>query len=407
MSKSLMDYCDTLSESIIRWQRELTARPALGPTNDGEGEKEKADWLLGELKAMGFTDITELPCPDDRVPCGFRPNICARVSGKSAKTVWVISHLDVVPPGDESLWNTPPYELTVEGDFVTGRGVEDNQQAIVMGLAAAKALLDNKATPDLSLGLLFVADEETGMVKGLPHVLETAPELISKNDLVLVPDMGSDDGTLMEIAEKGLLWLRFEVLGVQCHASTPDKGKNSLVAASALILALDELRRIFPSSDPIFEPPVSTFEPTKKEANVENVNTIPGRDVFYLDCRVLPEYSLDAVIAQARNISDRVAAEYGVTVNIKPVSRDDAPAPTPADAPVVQKLQKVLEAQRGIKGNLVGVGGLTVANCLRAKDIPAVAWSTIISNAHIPNEQSRISYVILDAKTVLGMLEEN
>lgn len=405
MNKALYSWCDRQADTVIRWQRELTARPALGPDNQGEGEKEKADWLLKELRNMGFTDTGEYPCPDDRVPCGHRPNIFARIPGKNRKTVWIISHLDVVPPGDETLWHTPPYTLAVDGDIIVGRGVEDNQQAMVTGLLAAKALLDGKVTPDLSLGLLFVADEETGMTKGLPHVLDTAPELISRDDLVLVPDMGCPDGSLLEVAEKGLLWLRFEVLGTQCHGSTPDKGKNSLVAASALVLALGDLYRTFPAKDPIFSPPFSTFEPTKKEANVENVNTIPGRDVFYMDCRVLPEYSLDVVATEAGRIAQRVAREYDVAVNVEPVSRNDAPAPTSGEAEVVQKLLAVLLKQRGVKGRLLGVGGLTVANCLRSRGIPAVAWSTIISNAHIPNERSSISYTIADAKTVLAMLE--
>ena len=58
---------------------------------------------------------------------------------------------------------------------------------------------------------------------------------------------------------------------------------NTLRASAQLILALEELPRWFKQRDRNFEPPISTFEPTKKEANVFNVNTIPGEDVFYLD----------------------------------------------------------------------------------------------------------------------------
>jgi len=50
----------------------------------------------------------------------------------------------------------------------------------------------------------------------------------------------------------------------------------------------------------------ATFEPTKKEANVGNINTIPGEDVFCMDCRVLPEYDLKDVLAAIREIVRKI-----------------------------------------------------------------------------------------------------
>jgi len=47
-----------------------------------------------------------------------------------------------------------------------------------------------------------------------------------------------------------------------------------------LILEMGKLKEKFTIKDPVFRPEESTFEPTKVEANVPNVNTIPGRDVF-------------------------------------------------------------------------------------------------------------------------------
>ncbi|MCG6537839.1 MAG: peptidase dimerization domain-containing protein, partial [Syntrophales bacterium LBB04] len=96
-------------------------------------------------------------------------------------------------------------------------------------------------------------------------------------------------GTLIEVAEKSLLWLRFTLSGKQCHASRPDLGINTLRATAQLILTLEKLRSFFNKKDRCFDIPISTFEPTLKEANVPNINTIPGQDIFCLDCRVLPD----------------------------------------------------------------------------------------------------------------------
>jgi succinyl-diaminopimelate desuccinylase len=102
------------------------------------------------------------------VACGFRPNLAAVVPGRDASaTFWVISHTDIVPPGDAELWTSPPYELRVEGTLIYGRGVEDNHQGMVASLLVAEALGAASDPPPINFGMLFVADEETSSSKGL------------------------------------------------------------------------------------------------------------------------------------------------------------------------------------------------------------------------------------------------
>ena len=274
---------------LIRMVEELTAIPAIGPTNGGEGEQAKALYLEGRLKELAPQPMLSLPCPDPRVPGKFRPNLIAYFAGRHPeKTVWVLSHLDIVPPGDLRLWKTDPYRLHQKGDFLFGRGVVDNHHGIVASYFAVKALREEGGFPGHSIGLIFVADEESGSEKGLKFLLRNKRRLFQPRDLILVPDAGNAEGTLIEVAEKSLFWVKITLWGKSCHASRPDRGVNTLRATARLIQALDQLPRFFPRRDPRFDSPISTFEPTKKEANVMNVNTIPGKDILYLDCRVSP-----------------------------------------------------------------------------------------------------------------------
>ena len=87
---------------------------------------------------------------------------------------------------------------------------------------------------------------------------------------------------------------------------------NAHYAGAHLITRLHALHEIFPKVDEVFDPPISTFQATKKEANVPNVNTIPGDDVFYLDMRVLPGIDLADVDAEIRKICDGVEKEFDV-----------------------------------------------------------------------------------------------
>jgi succinyl-diaminopimelate desuccinylase len=392
---------DSFRDEIIEMQRELTARPALGPLNGGTGEHDKADFAKKRLAALKPDNLLEINAPDKLAAHGHRPNLVATWNGaREGKNIWILSHLDIVPPGDFSLWKTNPYKMVVEGDKIIGRGVEDNQHGIVSSYFALKALIDLKIQFSGNINLAFVADEETGSKFGLEYLVNEKRELFSVDDLIIVPDGGNDEGTMIEIAEKAMLWLKFVITGVQCHASTPKKGKNSLFAMAMLILEMGKLKEKFTIKDPVFRPEESTFEPTKVEANVPNVNTIPGRDVFYLDCRILPDYKVDDVIEEATKISKNLATNLDLQIDIEPIHRQDAAPSTPADSPVVTILENAIERATGLKAKPMGIGGGTVAAFFRNAGFPAAVWSTTSPTAHQPNEYCSIKNLISDAKVM-------
>lgn len=385
---------------IIQLQKELTSRVAIGPENGGDGEYEKTMYIKRLLEELQPDVIREIMVPDKRVALGYRPNLVARWHKKpTSPVIWVLTHSDVVPPGDLSLWNADPFKITVEEDRIIGRGVEDNQHAFVSFYLALKSIIETDKKMLINpVGLAVVADEETGSKYGLKYLLDNYEDIFKKEDLIIVPDGGNEDGTLIEVAEKSMLWLKFIIYGAQCHASTPDKGKNSLYATAALILELKKLKKMFPLEDPLFSPPYSTFEPTKVEENVQNINTIPGKDIFYMDSRVLPYYDLNNVIEKVKELANTVSKKMGVEISIETVYRLDAPEATPKDALVVKTLLKAVENVKGKKAEIKGIGGGTVAAFFRKKGLPAVVWSTISDTAHKPNEYCIISNVIEDAK---------
>jgi succinyl-diaminopimelate desuccinylase len=383
---------------MIRMQAALTAIPALAPENGGDGEMKKAAFLVDALREMGFPPAESCHAPDGRVSDGVRPNLAVRIPGRRTdRTVWIMTHTDIVPPGEMRLWERNPYECWVRDGKVYGRGTEDNQQDLVASIFAAKAFLDEKIVPESTIGILLAADEETGSGYGLDYVLERRPDWFRKTDLIVVPDAGNEEGSMIEVAEKSVLWLRIRVSGKQCHASRPALGRNAFRAGSHLVVRLDGLAGIYNARDPLYEPPESTFEPTKKEANVPNVNTIPGEDVFYLDCRILPLYPVDDVLKTIRGTADGIEKQFGVTVDLTPVQKSDAPSPTPHDAPVVRALEEAVRDVYGIRAQPRGVGGGTVAAVFRRYDYPAAVWSRYCHMAHQPNEYCLVENMVGNA----------
>ncbi len=389
---------DLFRDEMINLQKSLCAIPAIDPASGGEGEAKKADFLISFMENIGFKKIDLLKAPDLDAPSGYRPNILATFKGRSStKTIWVMTHLDVVPPGELSMWRGNPFEAWVEKGRIYGRGVEDNQQDMVASIFAVKAFQAEGLLPAYDIGVAVVADEETGSTKGIGHVLSKS-KVFRKQDLIIVPDAGNETGTMIEVAEKSILWLKIETLGKQAHGSTPEKGRNSFKAASYLVTELDRLYKAFPGRDRLFDPPLSTFEPTKKEANVPNINTIPGEDIFYMDCRILPRYGVPEVEKTVKAMAARVAEKFKVRIRTEIQQKAPAAPPTPSDAPVVLALKKAVKSVYKKEAKAMGIGGGTVAAVFRRAGFNAACWAKLDETAHQPNEYCIIDNMVGDSK---------
>jgi succinyl-diaminopimelate desuccinylase len=313
------------------------------------------------------------------------------------RTLWLAAHLDTVPEGSRELWATDPYDPVVKGGKIFGRGAEDNGQAVASTLFALKAIKAFGLKPKMNLGFVYVSDEESGSTYGVIPLVEQG--VFKPTDMAIVPDTGTPDGSQIEIAEKSILWLKITTKGRQVHGSTPEKGLNANRVAMRFALQLDEmLHSKYPATDMLFDPPVSTFEPTKHEANVDNVNTVPGVDVQYFDCRVLPQYPLSTVMKDIESLKSKLEKETGASIELNPIQYEENTNPTPMDSQVVQRLKMALKELRGIDAKPVGIGGGTVGLYFRRKGIQTAVWSTLDDMAHQPNEYCKIDNMVNDAK---------
>lgn len=378
---------------------ELIRIPAIAPQNGGEGELKKSEKLMQMLETIGFDKIERCDAEDERVPSKARPNIIAYCHGENtAERLWIITHMDVVPPGEESLWTvTKPFEPVVKEGRIYGRGSEDNGQSLIASVFAVKALKNLGIKPKRTVALAFVADEEQGSTYGIQHLIKQG--LFKKDDLIMVPDGGNENGSFIEIAEKSALRFRIRTIGKQVHASTPEKGLNAHRVGMKYTLALDKLlHEKYSLKDEYFEPPESTFEPTKKEKNVDAVNIIPGEDIVHFDCRVLPSYNLEEIISEIRKLAEEFEKKTGAKIKIEVLRKSVAPKPTDVNSKMVVTLKEAIKVVRGVEPKVGGIGGGTCAAFFRKIDVPAVVWSTIDEMAHQPNEYAKVENLVNDAK---------
>ena len=403
MHEKILTEVEKLENQIVNTLIRLCSIPAVSPHNGGEGEDKKIQELEKIIHELGLADKAKIKyeyVDDDKAPSGKRPSLFLEYPGKKSQRLCILSHVDVVPGG-----NLKPF---VQGSKLYGRGVCDNGAGLVPSLFALKALLNAGLESEYTVLLAFVADEETGSHYGLEKLIER--DLFRPDDLVLVPDWGNEKGDFIEIAEKSVLRLHFKVTGKQVHAAYPNRGLNACRVANILACEVDEaLHKAFIEENKIFEPPFSTFEPTRRFANVPNVNTVPGEENFSFDCRVLPEISLDEVQDLVEKICKEIETSldgWGSKIELQ-VEKSPAPAPTSPDSEVTRLLIKNIREVLKLEPFLGGVGGGTLAAFFRQKNIPAVVWSQVSEDSmHQPDEFIEIKFLVNNAKVFALMMAE-
>jgi succinyl-diaminopimelate desuccinylase len=381
---------------------EMLKIKAVNPSCGGKGEYDRAIFIQKWIEKLGGK-VARYDFPDNRVPEGTRVNFTTVIEGRdTTRTLWFACHLDTVPEGARELWSIDPYDPVVKDGKIFGRGSEDNGQAIVSTLFAYRALKTSASLPGMNVGFAYVSDEEAGNKYGVIPMVER--DVFKPRDMVIVPDTGSPDGKEIEVAEKSILWLRVATKGKQTHGGTPHKGLNANRIGMRFALEADELLHTkYAEADQLFNPPNSTFEPTKHELNVDNINTVPGLDVQYFDCRILTRYPLKKVMEDFESIKSRMEKETGAHIELTPIQMEENVAPTPTDSEVVKKLGKAVKELRGIETRPVGIGGGTVGLYFRRKGINTAVWSTLDNMAHQPNESCKIENMVNDAKVFLHL----
>ena len=331
-----------------------------------------------------------------------RANVVARV-GRGRPRIAVPLHLDVVPAGDG--WETDPFEPVVRGDRIIGRGAKDDKGPLAAMMLAAKYLKTHEADLPGTLLLLGAADEEAGSALGMRYLLE---ERSFEAEAAVVPDSGHEMRRVL-VGEKGVLFFKVVAEGRQAHGSSPERG------ASALWPVVDFLNRIRdwrPPAEPsdLFTPP--TLNVGAIHAGTVP-NMVPGRCEALVDIRYLPGTDLESILAHLRGemaesagkaagpvVRDSLYYRAGVRMRLEVIS-DQAPSQVPVDHPLVKVIQRRTEEVTGLRPEVFGQSGASVAKFLLLRGIPAVGFSCGPEGVeHMANEWTSLDELLRFAEVM-------
>jgi acetylornithine deacetylase/succinyl-diaminopimelate desuccinylase-like protein len=356
-----------------------------------------------------------------------------------APTVLVYGHFDVQPTGDLAEWRTPPFELTVDGDIVRGRGATDDKGPVYIVLKTAQAFVEQEGGLPLNVKFLFEGEEEIGSPNLPAFLREHAGDLAA--DLVISADgaMWRPTEPSVALASKGLVSMDIRVEGASTDLHSGRFGgtvANPLHVLSEILaslhgsdgtvavpgfydgippLAAERREQIgavaFSESDylgdlglaqPHGEAGYSTLERLWERPTLDvngiagggKYTVIPHVAVGHVSCRLVPGQDPDAVIdAITAHVSRASTAGLRVTVlpDLARVPAYTIAADHPAIAAATAALEAVYPGQHVLQ---VHVPGTLPATVLFERELGAktlfFSFSTADEKLHAPNEYLRL-----------------
>ena len=304
-----------------------------------------------QVRAQGMTSIT---------------NLIVRRRYGAGPTIALNAHGDVVPPGEG--WSRDPYGGEVVNGQLFGRAAAVSKSDFATYTFAVLALESLDASLAGSVELHFTYDEEFGGELGPGRLLKTG---LTKPDLLIAAGFSYQVIT----AHNGCLQLEVTVHGKMAHAAIPASGIDALQGAVAI---LDALYAENTGYREIHSRVAGITHPYLNVGRIEggtNTNVVPGKVVFKLDRRMIPEEDPVVVEAKLRSVIAASAARVaGITVDVRRMLLARALEPLPGNARLVEALQRHGEAVFGEKVPVSGTPLYTDVRLYGEAGVPAAIY---------------------------------
>jgi acetylornithine deacetylase/succinyl-diaminopimelate desuccinylase family protein len=317
-----------------------------------------------DVKAYGLQSIT---------------NLIVRRKYGAGRTIALNAHGDVVPPGEG--WTHDPYGGEIENGAMYGRATAVSKSDFSTFTFATRALESLGLPLKGGVELHFTYDEEFGGEMGPGWLLAQG---LTKPDLMIAAGFSYQVVT----AHNGCLQMEVTVQGEMAHAAVPDTGTDALQGAVHILSALHALNAEYKKTTSKVEGITHPYLNVGQISGGTNTNVVPGKVVFKLDRRMIPEENPAEVEASIRKTIEDAARSFNpprggkqLKVDIRRLLLANAMVPLAGNQPLVDAIQKHggevfgepipavgtplytdvrLYVERGIPGVIYGAGPRTV-----------------------------------------------
>ena len=275
---------------------ELIARQSVTPDDAG-----CQDAMASRLKQAGFSV--------DPMRFGEVDNFWA-THGTCGPLLVFAGHTDVVPPGDDASWDSDPFEATVIGDELFGRGAADMKASLAAMVVACEQFIDQHPDHAGRIGFLITSDEEGPAKNGTVKVMESLISQGEQIDWCVVGEPSSTTilGDLVKNGRRGSLNARLIVSGTQGHIAYPHLADNPIHHAMP---ALDALaKEAWDNGNDFFDPTSLQISTIRAGQGITNV--IPGSLEVLFNLRFSTELTAEAIRLRCEEILNAHELSYDI-----------------------------------------------------------------------------------------------
>lgn len=398
----LDQWIDDHFDAEVGFLQELVRVPTDSPPGDNAPHADRTATLL---EAMGLTPSRH-PVPEEQVLAyGMKSitNLIVRREYGNGKTIALNAHGDVVPPGDG--WSHDPYGGEISDGKLYGRAAAVSKSDFATYTFALRALEAVQTNLNGAVELHFTYDEEFGGQLGPAWLLE---QKLTRPDLLIAAGFSYQVIT----AHNGCLQMAVTVNGTMAHAAIPDTGVDALQIANQMLTRLYALNEQYRSVTSAVKGITHPYLNIGRIEGGTNTNVVPGKVIFKLDRRLIPEEDITTVEASIREVIDAVAADHPqASVEIRPLLRANALNPLAGNKALIEPLQKHGEIIFGEPIETTGTPLYTDVRLYGEYGIPAVIYgagprTVLESNAKRADENLDLNDLRRATKVVARTLSD-
>lgn len=351
--------------------QDLIRRPSITPAEEG---------VLGVLEAaltpLGFTCTRVRFEGDGSYPVD---NLFA-TRGSAGKHLLFAGHTDVVPPGDTTSWQHPPFAADIADGLIYGRGAADMKSGIAAFVAALA-----QAPADARISLAITNDEEADSVNGTDKLMAWAEAQGHRFDFAVVgePSATARVGDSIKIGRRGSFSAQIKVIGTQGHVAYPERANNPVPVAAALVTALsgklDDGTEHFPPSN---------LEFTTVDVGNPTGNVIPALVTMRFNVRHNDRWTPESLQQSVNEVIDNLDKQ-GTNVEFTQLGRPSRVFISPLDGGVDTLIETIARAT-GIPPELSTAGGTSDARFI-AEYCSVVEFGLVGPSMHKVDEHIRIA----------------
>ena len=387
----VFDYIEKNRGKLIKLTKKLVSIPTVNPP--GLNYEKMADLLESYCKDLGLkTKRVFVPLPELKrygVKGGSRRvNLIANWGVGAKKTLHINSHYDVVPAS--STWRTGPFKAVVKNGRIYGRGTEDMKASIAAILLAIEALKRNNIEPACNIELSFTPDEETGGRTGFGYLVKRS---IIKPDYAISEGYNND---FISYGNKGLVWLKIDVMGKACHSSEPHKGINAFEKMIDIANGLMKLKNKISARKTNYkvkhsENRISTMVLGGEISGGVKANIVSDSCTFMIDRRFLPEENLNGVKQEIVNtIKNLEKKDKDLKVKVSVMGEEDSVVSDESNV-LFKRFKESIKRVLGIPAKCALMAGATDIRFLIRKGIPCLGYS--VDGGHTAHSDNEFVYI--------------